>query len=91
MKAPNITQAQIAAVIAALVAVIGVIQTVNERLQLPLIYVLGAIAVAWIISDAVLRHGRSGVAAAQHNQAAAEVTAAAATAHLDQGDAPPAA
>lgn len=88
MSTPNITQAQIAAVVAALVAVIGVVTQAPERLQYPLVIVLGAVAVAWIVSDAILRHGRAGVAAAQHNQAAAEVTAAAAAAHLDQGDKP---
>lgn len=88
MKSPNITQAQVAAVIGALVAVLAVVYQAPERLQPLLIIVLGAIAGAWIIADAVLRVGRSTVAAAQHKQAAAEVTAAAASAHLDLGDAP---
>lgn len=88
MKSPNITQAQIAAVAAALVAVLGVISQAPERLQQTLIIVLGAVAVAWILADALIRPGRAKVAAAQHNQAAAEVAAAAATAHLDQGDLP---
>lgn len=89
MKSPNITQAQIAAVIGALGAVLAIVYQAPERLQLPLLGVLGAIAVAWIVSDALVRHGRAGVAAAQHTQAAAEVAAAAATAHLDHVEPPP--
>lgn len=73
MQTPNITQAQIAAIVAAVAAVIGIVQTAPERLQLALLVVLGAIAVSWIVSDAIVRHGRSGNAAAQANLAAVQV------------------
>lgn len=86
MSTPDITKAQIASIVAALVAVIGVVQTAPVRLQVALIVVLGSVAVAWIVSDAIVRHGRSGNAAAQANLAAAQVAALPA----DQGDKKPA-
>jgi hypothetical protein len=85
MKTPDITPAQVAA---ALGAVLFKLNVSDEQMAV----IVGAIATvvpaAWAIADAIIRHGRAGVAAAQHVQAAAEVTAAAATAHLDQGDVP---
>lgn len=88
MNTPNITQAQIGAIVAAIGAVLAIVNQAPDRLQIPILGVVAVIAVAWIVSDAIVRHGRAGVAAAVHTQAAAEVTAAAATAHLDQGDLP---
>jgi len=90
VQTPNITQAQIGASVAAVGAVVALINQAPDRLQVPLIALIGVLGLGWIVSDAIVRHGRSGVVAAQHAQAAAEVTAAAATAHLDQGDLPPA-
>lgn len=88
MQTPNITQAQIAAIVAAVGAVLAIINQADDRLQIPLLALIGVLGLAWIVSDAIVRHGRAGVAAAQHVEAAAEITAAAATAHLDQGDLP---
>lgn len=65
MQTPNITQAQIATVVAALVAVLGVVQTAPQRLQVPLLVGIAVIAVAWIVGDAVIRYGRSGIEASR--------------------------
>lgn len=85
MSTPDLTKAQLASILAAVAAVIGVVQTAPVRIQVVLVIVIGALGVAWIISDAILRHGRAGSAAAQHNLAAAQIAAA----PLDQGDAAP--
>jgi hypothetical protein len=73
MPMPNITQAQVAAVVAALVAVIGVISQAPERLQLPLVIVIGAIAVTWIVSDVYLRGKRTETVTASHQVAIAQL------------------
>lgn len=91
MKTPDVTPAQIAVALAAIVSACVVLFKLNisdaEQAQL-VIGLTAVIGVSWKIADAIIRHGRAGVVAAQHQQAAAEITAAAATAHLDQGDVP---
>lgn len=91
MKSPDLTPAQLVAGLGALVAALVVLFKLNvsDAQQAALLTALGVIVpVAWQVADAIVRHGRANVAAAQHLQAAAEVAAAASTAHLDQGDLP---
>jgi MFS superfamily sulfate permease-like transporter len=70
---PDITATQLAAPLASLVAVLAVVNQEPDRLQIPLIAVIGVIAVVWILADAILRHGRNGAAAAESNLAAVTV------------------
>lgn len=65
MKTPDITPAQTGALTAALVAVIAAVQAAPERVQVPLVAAAAIVAVAWIIGDAIVRHGRSGIEAAR--------------------------
>ncbi len=65
MKTPDITPAQTGALTAALAAVIAAIQAAPDRLQVPLVVAAALVATAWIIGDAVVRHGRSGIEAAR--------------------------
>lgn len=91
MKAPDLTPAQIVSALAALATALVVLFKLNitGEQQAAFVTAIGVVVpIGWQIADSVIRHGRSNVAAAQHNQAAAEVAAAAATAHLDQGDLP---
>jgi hypothetical protein len=74
MNTPDVTPAQAGTVAAALAAVLAIVYQAPERLQIPLLIVLGALGVAWLISDAVIRHGRSGAVAAQHNLSAAQLS-----------------
>lgn len=79
MKTPDITPAQIVSGCGAVLAALVVLFKLNltGEQQAALLTVIGTVVpVAWQISDAILRHGRAGVAAAQHLQAAAEITAA---------------
>jgi len=71
MRTPNLTQAQWSSALAALVAIIAAVQGADERLQVPLLVVIGAVAVALIVSDAVIRHGRSRIEAARVSSAPA--------------------
>lgn len=63
MKTPDITPAQTGALTAALVAVIAAIQAAPERVQVPLVAAVAFVAAAWIVGDAVVRHGRAGIEA----------------------------
>lgn len=65
MQTPNITPAQTGALTAALAAVIAVIAQAPERLQVPLVAAIALLATAWILGDAVVRHGRSRIEAAR--------------------------
>lgn len=65
MQTPNITPAQTGAISAVLAAVIATIQAAPDRLQVPLVAAAAIVAVAWIIGDAIVRHGRSGIEAAR--------------------------
>lgn len=65
MKTPNVTQAQVGALLAALAAVVATVQAAPERLQVPLLVAVAGIVVAWIVADAVIRHGRAGIEAAR--------------------------
>lgn len=91
MKTPDVTPAQLAAALGSILTALVVLFKLNISDQ-DMAIILGAIATivptAWAFADAIIRHGRAGVVAAQHQQAAAEITAAANTAHLDMGDAP---
>lgn len=75
MKTPDVTPAQYGTVTAAIAAVLAIVYQAPDRLQIPLLIVLGALGIAWLISDAIIRHGRSGAAAAQHVLAAAQIQA----------------
>lgn len=91
MKAPDLTPAQIVSALAALATALVVLFKLNisGEQQAAFATAIGVIVpIGWQIADAIIRHGRAGVAAAQHVQAAAEVTAAAATAHLDHVEVP---
>lgn len=70
---PDITHAQVAAPITSLVAVIGVVQTAPERLQLPLIIIVGVNAAVWLLADAFLRGKRNESAAAVVNQVTEQI------------------
>lgn len=86
MKTPDLTPAQLISGLGAVLSALVVLFKLNltGEQQAALLTVIGTIVpVAWQLSDAIVRHGRAGVVAAQHQQAAAEITAAAATAHLD--------
>ncbi len=65
MKTPDITPAQTGALTAALAAGIAAIQAAPDRLQVPLVAAAAIVATAWIIGDAIVRHGRSGIEAAR--------------------------
>lgn len=69
LSTPDITKAQVGTIVAALVAVLAVIQTAPVRLQVPLVIVLGVIAVALILADAVIRYGRARGNASKNPQA----------------------
>lgn len=86
MKTPDLTPAQLVTGLATLVSAVLVLFKLHltDESRAALLTALGVIVpVAWQIADSIIRHGRSNVVAAQHYQAAAEITAAAATSHLD--------
>lgn len=76
MSTPNITQAQVLALVAALLTA-GVvlfklhISDVDQAKYLAAI--TGVIVTVWPIADAIIRHGRSQTVAAAHNLAAAQI------------------
>lgn len=93
MKTPDLTPAQIVSGLAALATALVVLFKLNITAEQQAAFATAlavVVPLGWTIADAIIRHGRAGVVAAQHQQAAAEVAAAAATAHLDLGDSPPA-
>jgi len=65
VKTPDITPVQTGALTAALVAVVAAIQAAPERVQVPLVAAVAFVAAAWIVGDAVVRHGRSGIESAR--------------------------
>lgn len=74
MKTPPITAAQIAAPLSALVAVLAVVNQEPPRLQIPLLVLIGVLAVAWILADGFgIRPARAKIVVAQHNEAAAQI------------------
>lgn len=93
MKTPDISPAQIVSSVAALAAALVVLFKLNisAEQQAAFVTAIGVVVpVGWQVADAVIRHGRANVAAAQHYQAAAEISTAASQAHLDVPQTPPA-
>lgn len=58
-KTPDITTGQITTGLAGLGAIVAVVEGAPERLQVPLLLVVGVVASAYLISDAVIRYGRA--------------------------------
>lgn len=56
---PDITTGQGVSIGGTLAAVLAVVLTAPERLQQTLLLVIGAVAIAALISDAIIRHGRA--------------------------------
>jgi len=78
VKTPDITPAQIAAAVAAVLSACVVLfkLDISDGEQASLVTALGVfLAVAWQIADSIVRHGRSKKAAAEANLAAAQTTA----------------
>lgn len=74
MKTPSVTPAQYGTIAGALAAVIGIISQAPDRLQVPLIALVGVLGVAWILADGLgIRPGRAKLVAAQHLEAAAAI------------------
>lgn len=65
MRTPDVTPAQAGSITAAVAAVVAVVQTAPERLQVPLVLAIAVLGAAWIVSDALLRRGRAGIVAAR--------------------------
>ena len=65
MQTPNITPAQTGAISAVLAAVIAALSAAPDRLQVPLVAAAAIVAVAWIIGDAIVRHGRARIEASR--------------------------
>lgn len=84
MKTPDITPAQI---ISTVLAVIGLLVAfglnISKAEQDGIVQVITVGWPSFLAVDAIIRHGRSGVVAAQHVQAAAEISAAASSASQD--------
>lgn len=78
MKTPDITPAQI---VSTVLAVIGLLVAfglnISKTEQDGIVQVITVGWPSFLAVDAIIRHGRSGVVAAQHVQAAAELAAAA--------------
>lgn len=96
MQTPDITKAQVLAWLAVVVAVAGVLGAPEFGLGssppwVRLIIAAGlviAAAVSHIVSDAIIRHGRSGAVAAQHQLAVAQIQAIPVD-HVDNAPAAP--
>lgn len=87
MSTPSITAAQLVAALSALAGALVVLfkLRLTQEQQAALITIIAtAVPIGWVIADSIIRHGRSGAAAAQHNLAAAQITAV----PVDLGDAP---
>lgn len=76
MSTPDVTPAQIASWLTAIVAACAVLFKLNLDPQTQALVVGGLaaiVAIGWQVGDAIIRHGRSGNAAAQANLAAAQI------------------
>lgn len=88
MKTPDLTPAQVIAFLGALAGALIVLFKLNltAEQQAALTTIIATVVpFGWIVADSIIRHGRAGAAAAQHNLAAAQIAAA----PLDEGDAAP--
>ena len=65
MKTPDVTPAQTGALTAVLAAIIAALSAAPDRLQVPLLAAVTVVASAWIVGDAIVRHGRSRIEASR--------------------------
>lgn len=73
MSTPDVTPTQYATAAGALAAVLAIVYQAPARLQIPILALVGVLGVAWLLADAVIRHGRSNAVAAQHALATAQI------------------
>jgi hypothetical protein len=76
MSTPDLTPAAVVSALSALAGALVVLFKLNltQEQQAALVTVIATVVpAAWLVADAVIRHGRSGAVAAQHNLAAAQV------------------
>jgi hypothetical protein len=59
LATPDVTPVQMGAGVTALGAVLAVIYQAPERLQVPILALVALLGSAWLVSDAIIRHGRA--------------------------------